>query len=185
MAYDEEMAGRIRAVLSDHPLAGDLDWDEISMFGGLCFMVNGHMTCGVTKDGIMVRVGRENYQEALAQPHAREMDFTGRPMAGMVYVAPEGVKSKAFLRKWVERGVRFTTSLPPKKKKTPRKKPHEKRRRREKIRPKTPSLPHDRRRTMKKATGETTGFTGFSRKTLGFLKGLRSAPRRPDFTQVF
>ena len=122
MAYDEEMAGRIRAVLSDHLLSDDLDWDEISMFGGLCFMVNGHMCCGVTKDGMMVRVGKENYQEALAQPHAREMDFTGRPMAGMVYVAPEGVKEKASLRKWVERGVRFTASLPPKPKKAARKK---------------------------------------------------------------
>ena len=115
MAYDEEMAGRIRAVLSDHPLADDLDWDEIRMFGGLCFMVNGHMTCGVTTGAVMVRVGKENYEEALTQPHAREMDFTGRPLTGMVYVAPEGLKGTGALRKWVERGVRFTASLPPKK----------------------------------------------------------------------
>jgi hypothetical protein len=62
----------------------------------------------------MVRVGPDGYDDALAQPHARPMDFTGRPLAGMVYVAPEGVRSAAALAKWVGRGVTFVSSLPPK-----------------------------------------------------------------------
>ena len=112
MAYDEQLAHRVREVLSD-----ETQWEEIRMFGGLAFMVNGHMCCGVTPGELMVRVGKERYEEALGLPHARPMDFTGRPLAGMVYVGGEGVRTQASLRKWVGMGVRFTTSLPPKKKK--------------------------------------------------------------------
>ena len=112
MAYDEALAHRVREVLSDEG-----DWKEIRMFGGLAFMVNGHMCCGVTTEDLMVRVGKERHQEALALPHARPMDFTGRPLAGMVYVGGEGVRTEGALRKWVRMGVRFTATLPPKKKK--------------------------------------------------------------------
>ena len=86
---------------------------EKKMFGGLCFMVGGAMCCGLTKTDFMVRVGADQYDDALAQPHARPMDFTGRPLAGMVYVAPEGIRSAAALAKWVGRGVSFVSSLPP------------------------------------------------------------------------
>src|SRR5712691_3014080 len=101
MSYDEKTADRVRRILSTR---GDVV--EKKMFGGLCFMVNGSMCCGLTKTDFMVRVGPDQYEEALAQPHARPMDFTGRPLAGMVYVAPAGLRRAAALAKWVGRGVR-------------------------------------------------------------------------------
>jgi TfoX/Sxy family transcriptional regulator of competence genes len=105
MSYDEKLAARVRAVLS----ARD-DVVEKRMFGGLCFMVSGAMCCGLTKNGFMVRVGAERYDEALAQPHARPMDFTGRPLKGMVYVAPEGIGSDAALGRWIRRGLAFVSA---------------------------------------------------------------------------
>jgi uncharacterized protein YdhG (YjbR/CyaY superfamily)/TfoX/Sxy family transcriptional regulator of competence genes len=104
-AYDEKTAERIRGVL-----AGRANVVEKRMFGGLCFMVNGQMCCGLTKTDFMVRVGKDAYEDALAQPHARPMDFTGRPLAGMVYVAPAGYKTTAALAKWVGLGVAFVTA---------------------------------------------------------------------------
>jgi hypothetical protein len=109
MAYDEKLAERVRRVLRDR-----VDVAEKRMFGGLCFMVNGRMCCGLTKTDLMVRVGPEKYQDALAEPHARAMDFTGKPLAGMVYVAPEGVRSKAALARWIGRGIEFVINVPPK-----------------------------------------------------------------------
>jgi TfoX/Sxy family transcriptional regulator of competence genes len=109
MAYDEGLSERVREALAE---AGDVS--ERKMFGGLAFMVAGHMTCGVLEDRLMVRVGPDAYDEALSEPHAHPMDFTGRPMKGMVYVAPEGLTEDAALRVWVERGLRFAGSLPPK-----------------------------------------------------------------------
>jgi hypothetical protein len=106
--YDETTAARIRAALAERA-----DVVEKRMFGGLCFMVNGQMCCGLTKTDFMVRVGRDAYEEALAQPHARPMDFTGRPLAGMVYVAPAGYKTKAALAKWLGRGIAFVTAHAP------------------------------------------------------------------------
>ena len=82
------------------------------MFGGLCFMVNGAMCCGLTSTDFMVRVGPEKYREALAQPHARPMDFTGRPMRGLVYVDPPGIKTDAALARWVNRGVAYALTAP-------------------------------------------------------------------------
>jgi len=84
------------------------------MFGGLCFTIHGHMACGVTGDRLMVRVGPDGYADALAQPHAREMDFTGRSLTGMVYVDAAGLASDAALKAWVDRGVAFVRTLPPK-----------------------------------------------------------------------
>ncbi len=84
------------------------------MFGGLCFLVHGNMACGIVKDELMVRVGPNAYDNALAQPSARPMDFTGRPMRGMVYVGRPGLRTDPQVRRWAERGARFARSLPPK-----------------------------------------------------------------------
>jgi TfoX/Sxy family transcriptional regulator of competence genes len=108
MSYDENLATRIRALLAERD-----DVVEKKMFGGLCFMVNGAMCCGLTKSDFMVRVGADHYEEALAQPHARPMDFTGRPLKGMVYVAPEGLHTKAALTRWVRRGIEFVSARGP------------------------------------------------------------------------
>ena len=109
MAYDEGLAQRVREVLVDQ--AGVV---EKKMFGGLAFMLQGHMCCGVLQEELMVRVGPDQYEAALHKPHAREMDFTGRPMRGMVMVEAAGVESEASLAEWVGMGVAFAGSLPPK-----------------------------------------------------------------------
>lgn len=79
------------------------------MFGGLTFMVNGAMCCGVTSEALVVRVGPAEYEHSLAEPHARPMNFTGRPLVGMVYVDPPGYRTAAALARWVQRGVDFVT----------------------------------------------------------------------------
>ena len=109
MPYDEQLADRVRNVLIQHEGLA-----EKKMFGGLTFMLRGNMCCGVVNDDLVVRVGAEQYEEVLAQPHARPMDFTGRPLKGMVYVGLGGYQSDAALTKWVKRGVDFAQSLPPK-----------------------------------------------------------------------
>ena len=109
MPYSETLAQRIRAVQTDQ--AGAV---EKKMSGGVTFMVNGNMCCGVTKDDLMVRVGLDRHEEALARPHTRKMDFTRRPVKGKVYVEPEGVVTDAALEKWVQRGLEFALSLPSK-----------------------------------------------------------------------
>ena len=109
MAYDEGLAERIREVL-----AGEPDVHEKLMFGGVCFMVRGHMTLGIVKDDLMVRVGPEVYDDLLKQPHARVMDFTHRPMKGMLYVDPEGYEDDADLRRWIGHALAYTHSLPAK-----------------------------------------------------------------------
>jgi TfoX/Sxy family transcriptional regulator of competence genes len=108
MSYDERLAGRVRALLSTRD-----DVVEKKMFGGLCFMVHGAMCCGLTKSDFMVRVGAAQYHDALAQPHARPMDFTGRPLKGMVYVAPEGLRTDAALARWIRRGLEFVSGEGP------------------------------------------------------------------------
>ncbi len=109
MPYSETLAQRISTVLADQ--AGMV---EKKMFGGVAFMVNGNMCCGVVKDDLMVRVGPDRHEEAMAQPYARPMDFTQRPIKGMVYVEPEGVAADAALAEWVQRGLEYALSLPPK-----------------------------------------------------------------------
>lgn len=109
MAYDEGLAGRLREVYD-----GESDVAEQSMFGGIAFMVNGHMSCGVTGDNLVVRVGPTQYAEALKMPHAREMNFNGRPLKGFVYVAPVGVESDEDLLVWVSRSLDFVKTLPAK-----------------------------------------------------------------------
>jgi TfoX/Sxy family transcriptional regulator of competence genes len=109
MAYDEALADRIREALADRD-----DVTERKMFGGLAFMVGGNMCCGVIGSEAMLRLGEDGADAALDEPHTRPMDFTGRPMKGMVYVAPPGIDDEAAVRGWVERAVAFAGSLPPK-----------------------------------------------------------------------
>ena len=84
------------------------------MFGGLCFLLNGNMGFGIVGSELMVRVGQAKYAEALALPHAREMDFTGRSMRGMVFVAEDGLSEDDELNSWLHRGIDFSGSLPAK-----------------------------------------------------------------------
>jgi TfoX/Sxy family transcriptional regulator of competence genes len=105
MAYNENLATRIRTALQ----ARD-DVEERKMFGGITFMIAGRMACGVIHDDLMVKVGAEAYDGALAEPHTRPMDFTGRPMRGMVYVEPAGTASDADLERWVDRAVALATA---------------------------------------------------------------------------
>jgi len=79
------------------------------MFGGICFMVRGSMYCGVIGPDLIVRVGRDHCEEALAQPHARVFDFTGRPSRGMVYVGPAATRAASSLERWLERGLASVT----------------------------------------------------------------------------
>jgi TfoX/Sxy family transcriptional regulator of competence genes len=109
MPIDERLAGRIREYLAPKP-----GFSERRMFGGLCFMLRGHMTAGVVAKTLMLRVGPDQYDEALAQPHAREMDFTGRPLKGMVYVDEAGIRTGPALARWLDRAVMFVSSQPPK-----------------------------------------------------------------------
>ncbi|HYR86955.1 MAG TPA: TfoX/Sxy family protein [Terriglobia bacterium] len=88
--------------------------EDKRMFGGLAIMVNGHMCCGIVGRNLVVRVGGNEYEQALSQPHARPMDFTGRAMRGFVYVDPAGCRSNTQLKSWIQRGLHFVLSLPPK-----------------------------------------------------------------------
>ena len=109
MAYDEGLAQRIREILpADESLV------EKKMFGGVGFMLHGNMACGVNKDDMVVRVGPDRYAETVARPNSRPFDFTGRPMKGWILVGPEGYESDENLQEWVDIGVEFALSLPPK-----------------------------------------------------------------------
>ncbi len=105
MAYDESLAERIRSLLAVRD-----DVREQRMFGGLAFMVVDKMAVGIVGNDLMVRVGRDAYDDALSQPHTRPMDFTGRPSRGMVYVDPHGVGDDADLARWVEIGTAYAVS---------------------------------------------------------------------------
>lgn len=109
MAYDEDLAERIRAEMRDRH-----DILEKKMFGGLAFLLTGQMCVGVWRDFLVARVGPGAYAEALEMPHVREFDITGRPMRGWVLVEPEGVEAASELKAWLDRSVRFVESLPPK-----------------------------------------------------------------------
>jgi TfoX/Sxy family transcriptional regulator of competence genes len=109
MAYDEGLAHRIREILADQP-----GLVEKKMFGGIGFMLHGNMACGVNKEDLIVRVGPEQYETALAGPHVKPFDLTGRPMTGWVMVEPDGYESDEALKGWVQQGVDFALSLPSK-----------------------------------------------------------------------
>jgi TfoX/Sxy family transcriptional regulator of competence genes len=108
MAYDEKLAERIREALAQTPGV-----TEKKMFGGIAFMVGGHMACGVVHEDLMLRLGPDGAADALTRPHVRQMDFTGRPMTGMVYVAPAGVRGRA-LQEWVRAAAAHAAAQPPK-----------------------------------------------------------------------
>jgi TfoX/Sxy family transcriptional regulator of competence genes len=112
MAFDEVLAERIRAVL-----AARSGVTERKMFGGIAFMLDGNMAVGIVGEDLMVRLDPADAERALAEPHSRPMDFTGRPPKNMVYVAPEGAASDTDLASWVEAGAAHAASLPPKPKK--------------------------------------------------------------------
>jgi TfoX/Sxy family transcriptional regulator of competence genes len=109
MAYDEALADRIRSVLRSRS-----DVSERKMFGGLAFMVGGHMACGVLGPDMIVRISPNDQDDALAEPGARPWDFTGRPTRGMVYVGPAGVATGADLKRWVAKGLAFVATRPSK-----------------------------------------------------------------------
>lgn len=105
---DRELAERVRRILAGRP-----DVVEQRMVGGLSFMVNGSLCCGVTGTGLMVRVGRDAHADMLAQPHVRPMEFAGRRLAGYVCVEPAGCRTDAALAAWVQRGLDFVATLSP------------------------------------------------------------------------
>jgi TfoX/Sxy family transcriptional regulator of competence genes len=109
MSYDERVAERVRRLL-----AGQRNVVEKRMVGGLSFMVNGSMCCGVTGTALMVRVGPQARERALARPHVRPMIFAGRQLAGFVCVDPEGYRTEAALAAWVHRSLDFVSTLPAK-----------------------------------------------------------------------
>jgi hypothetical protein len=109
MAYDEGLAERIRERTVDRSALS-----ERKMFGGLCFMLDSNMCFGIVGSELMVRVGPDAYEETVALEHAREMDFTGRSMKGMVYVGEAGLSEDEDLDAWLDRGTSYAASLPPK-----------------------------------------------------------------------
>ena len=109
MAYEKGLAQRIREALGAAP-----GLVEKKMFGGVGFMVLGNMACGVNKDNLIVRVGPDQYEQALSRPHARPFDMTGRPMRGWVMLGPAGYESDDDLEAWVQQGVDFALTLPAK-----------------------------------------------------------------------
>ena len=109
MAYDEALAQRVRETLRNKR-----GITERKMFGGVAFMLRGHMFVGISEGSLMARIGPQNYDRALGMAGAREMDFTGKPMRGYVFVGPEGLKSPAALKRWVQLCADFAATLPPK-----------------------------------------------------------------------
>lgn len=109
MAYDEGLAHRIREILPTN-----ISIEEKKMFGGIAFMVNGHMCVGVANQNLMVRTGPELYDEALKKPHTAKMDFTGKVLKGFIYVLPEGIDADKDLEFWFNYSFEFIKSLPPK-----------------------------------------------------------------------
>jgi TfoX/Sxy family transcriptional regulator of competence genes len=109
VAYNEGLAVRIRSALADS--AGIT---EKRMFGGLCFLKGGHMFVGITGDDLMARVGKEAYADSLARKHVREMDFTGRPMVGYVFVGAKALAKDSELEFWLHHCQQFVSTLPPK-----------------------------------------------------------------------
>ena len=104
MAYDKKLAARIRAILDDR-----VDVREQPMFGGLTFMVAGRMCCGVAGNELILRLDPEHERAALARPHTRRTDFTGRPMRSFVTVSPDGLRGRA-LRRWIDEAVTHAES---------------------------------------------------------------------------
>jgi len=109
LRYDPAAAERVRQLLS-----GRSDVVEKKMVGGLSFLVNGNMCCGITGMALMVRVGTESREQALREPHVRPMLFAGRALSGFICIEPEGYAADDALASWVQRGLDFVSGLPAK-----------------------------------------------------------------------
>jgi TfoX/Sxy family transcriptional regulator of competence genes len=109
MAYDEALADRTRDAIGARRGV-----TEKKMFGGVAFLLDGKMFCGISNTDLMVRVGPDRYAESLTAPHVRPMDFTGRPMSGYIFVGASGTKSTDAVRKWVDLGAAFVATVPKK-----------------------------------------------------------------------
>ncbi|MEX1233026.1 MAG: TfoX/Sxy family protein [Planctomycetaceae bacterium] len=109
MPYDENLAKRIQPLLSRKK-----GYSAKKMFGGLGYLLNGHMCVGIWKNSLIARVGPEAYEQALAEPTAREFDITGRAMTGWVMIEPDGLAKDSELKYWVTLAAKFAGSLPPK-----------------------------------------------------------------------
>lgn len=109
MAFDQRAADRIRSVIGRKR-----GFSELKMFGGIGFLLNGNVCCGVWKDSLILRVGPDAYAELLAEPFVGEFDITGRPMTGWLLVQPEGFETEADLAKWFEIARSFVSRLPAK-----------------------------------------------------------------------
>lgn len=107
MAYDKKLAKKIDSIRKTKNVV-----TSKKMFGGLCYLLNGNMLCGISYDKLMARVGPDQYEVALKQIYCVEMDFTGKPLRGMVYVLPEGIKTKNSLKKWIDMCIEFVSELP-------------------------------------------------------------------------
>ncbi len=103
MAYNEKLADRVREALA--PFGKHIE--EKKMMGGLTFMLRGKMCCGIVNNDLMLRIAPAAYEEALEQPHARPMDFTGRPMKGFLFVDEAGCRSPKALRGWLDLAIAF------------------------------------------------------------------------------
>jgi TfoX/Sxy family transcriptional regulator of competence genes len=106
MAFDEPLAKRVRTCLGSRA-----NISEKHMFGGLAFMLDGKLVCGILGEDLMVRVGTEAHEACLALHHARPMAFTGKPMKGYVFVAPPGLRTAKALRRWLQRGLEHVEGL--------------------------------------------------------------------------
>jgi len=109
MAYNKKLEQRVWALLKQTP-----GIDSKKMFGGIGFLLNGNMACGLLNDDLIIRVGPDGYEETLTLPHTRKFDVTGRTMKGWVMVSKTGCDSDKDLSIWVQRGVTFARSLPKK-----------------------------------------------------------------------
>jgi TfoX/Sxy family transcriptional regulator of competence genes len=109
MAFDEDLAARVRDRLAR--LKGV---EERRMFGGICFLLDGNLLVGVWKDSLIARLGPDEGEAALREPHVRAFDITGKPMRNWVLVEPEGVGDDGQLKGWIERAAKFVRTLPKK-----------------------------------------------------------------------
>jgi len=109
MAYDQQLAERIGKVMKRYKGV-----EEKKMFGGVCYLLNGNMCCGVVGDNLMLRVGKDLAAMLLLEKHVREMDFTKRVIKSMVYILPEGLQSDEQLKKWLKHAIAFVKTLPAK-----------------------------------------------------------------------
>ena len=109
MPFSESLAARIRDALARRK-----NVEEKKMFGCICFFINGNALAGVWKDRLIARLGPDEGEAALLEPHVRAFDITGRPMRNWVAVEPEGVEDDGRLHDWVQRAMEFVTTLPAK-----------------------------------------------------------------------